>query len=215
MCKQARSEPLRGEKMSHDLMASPCVMPYRTFIDFLLDESGSMKSCLNQTVAGFNNFIKDQASQNGECYITLTKFTTTTKTPYENLDIALAPELTFSPSGGTKLFDAVIDRLERIIPSLRKDTISLFVIMTDGEDIGSTRSITEARGIISRAQSAGMVVVYLGPSSTALAVGENLGIPQGNIKPFDTSDMANTMTTLNQATTAFRSGSTSGQTFFA
>lgn len=202
--------------MSDDLMASPCVMPHSTFIDFLLDESGSMGSCRNPTVAGFNNFVKDQAEQSGECYLTLTKFSNSVMTPYENLDITLVPELTFSPNGGTRLFDSIGDRLERIIPLASSSVISLFVIMTDGEDTSSHRySVNTAREIITRAQDAGVIVVYLGPSASALAVGVQLGIPDGNIKPFDTSNMEATMATLNVATSAFRAGETTSKTFFA
>lgn len=45
-----------------------------TLIEFILDETGSMSSCRESTIAGFNQYVKDQRNGAGDCYLTLTKF---------------------------------------------------------------------------------------------------------------------------------------------
>lgn len=186
-----------------------------TFIDFLLDETGSMTSCHRETCAGFDNYIVSQRDVSGECYLTLVKFNTNVTTvPFENLSLGMVPKLSFYPQGGTNLYDCIVDRIETILAAPVQGQ-SLFVIMTDGEDLHSRRhNLATTRDAVMRAQDAGIVVVYLGPSHTALKVGHDLGIPEGNVKSFDTSNMAETMQTLNRSTTAFRAGTTASTAFF-
>jgi len=194
------------------LDACPELPPF--FIEFLLDETGSMGSCLPATKAGFNNFVESQRGA-GQCYLTLAKFDSSgVKVPYENLDINMVPSLSFFPGSMTNLYDCIGTRLSAILSSPREGR-TLFVIMTDGGDNASrTHTCSSARSLIEQAQNEGIVVVYLGPSSDALRVGSDLGIPEGNIKPFDTSNMEEVMTTVSAATTAFRAGATSDANFF-
>jgi hypothetical protein len=195
------------------LDAHPETSPF--FIEFLLDETGSMGSCLPATKAGFNNFVESQRGTSGQCYLTLAKFDSSgVKVPYENLDINMVPSLSFFPGSMTNLYDCIGSRLTSILDSPREGRI-LFVIMTDGGDnASSSYNCSSTRTLIERAQNEGVVVVYLGPSNDALRVGRDLGIPEGNIKPFDTSNMEETMNTVSAATTAFRAGSTSDANFF-
>ncbi len=186
-----------------------------TFIDFLLDETGSMSICESQTRAGFDNFVAGQREVEGQCFLTLAKFDSgSVKIPYENLDLGMVPELSFYPGGGTNLYDCIGDRLSAVMDQNRGGK-SLFVIMTDGADNASQRyNISSARELVLRAQELGVVVVFLGPDHDALKVGTSLGIPEGNIKPFDTANMKSTMSSLNNATTAFRAGTSASTEFF-
>lgn len=187
-----------------------------TFIDFLLDETASMQSCANATRHGFDEFVTKQREEEGECFLTLTKFDSQgVKTPYEYLPLEMVPPLSFFPGASTNLYDCIGDRLTAILDTTQTGK-SLFVIMTDGGDNMSHRyTIDTARDLVVRAQSMGIVVVFLGPSESALSVGTRLGIPEGNIKSFRTEDMHETMSNLTESTTAFRAGTTSARGFFA
>jgi hypothetical protein len=191
-------------------------IPNLTFIDFLLDETGSMQSCANATMIGFDDYVAAQKSEGGECFLTLTKFDSTSiRTPYENLPISMVPPLSFHPGSTTNLYDCIGDRLAATLSQDRYGK-SLFVIMTDGDDNASLRfTIESARTLIQQAQDNGIVVVFMGPDDTALNVGSKLGIPTGNIKSFHTDKMRETMSDLKAATKAYRAGNTDAKKFFA
>lgn len=203
--------------VSSDAPASDeLTIPNLTFIDFLLDETGSMQTCADATMIGFDDFVATQRTGGGECFLTLAKFDSTAiRTPYENLPISMVPPLSFHPGSTTNLYDCIGDRLVRVLEQDRYGK-SLFVIMTDGGDNASRRhSVESAAILIQQAQDNGVVVVFMGPNDSALTVGTRLGIPTGNIKSFETDRMRETMNDLTQATTAFRAGTTSAESFFS
>lgn len=191
------------------------VSPDITFIDFLLDETGSMSSCAAATKSGFDQFVTSQQSGN-QCFLTLAKFDSTgVRVPYENLDINMVPKLSFFPGSMTNLFDCIGTRLQSVLDQQREGK-SLFVILTDGGDNASVKYTRDSvRSLIEKAMSNNVSVVYMGPSSNAHQVGELMGIPHGNIFPFETSEMAQTMDTLTVATRAFRAGETTTGSFFS
>lgn len=210
---------LHGVKMTEQSSADAFASAQTpiTFIDFLLDETGSMGSCAGATRAGFNGFVKEQREAGLPCYLTLAKFdSSSVRVPYENLDIGMVPPLDFYPNASTNLYDCIGERLTRVMEQERQGK-SLFIILTDGGDNASrSYNIDTARGVIEQAQASGVVVVYMGPSSNAYAIGEKLGVPQGNIFPFETAHMEETMQTLAASTRAFTAGSTiSSDNFFA
>lgn len=186
-----------------------------TFIDFLLDETGSMSSCRQATIDGYSDYIESLKQDSQACYLTLCKFDSNgLRTPYVNLAVEMIPRLSFYPGSMTNLYDCIGERLSEVLDQERSGK-SLFVIMTDGGDNSSTRyNINTARDLILHAQDRGVVVVFLGPNDSALDVGAKLGIPTGNIKSFHTDKMRETMDDLTVATTAFRAGTSSAANFF-
>jgi hypothetical protein len=186
-----------------------------TFIDFLLDETGSMASCKLETITGYDNFVKSQNDTQTKCYITLSKFDSSgIRIPYENLDVNMVPSLSFYPGSMTNLYDCIHSRLSHRLENYSNQANNLFVIMTDGEDNTSRQGIDDVRSLIVMAQDKGIMVVFMGPSQTALIVGQQLGIPEGNIKPFDVANMNQTMAAVTTATKAFRAGTVSSEGFF-
>ena len=76
-------------------------------ITFLLDRSGSMESCWDDVLGGFNAFIKDQDSN---ATMTLVQFDHEYTVPYENLKMSEVQPLTretYKPRGSTALLDAL------------------------------------------------------------------------------------------------------------
>ena len=134
-----------------------------THIAVVLDSSGSMASILDDTIGGFNVFLKGQKEAEGEATFTLVEFAPRSggwlqpgnlldfgKTDGVNINVKLdffpvaaVPELTrknYIPSGGTPLLDTIAETIKRtgkslagLPESLRPEKV-LFVIITDGEE---------------------------------------------------------------------------------
>ena len=193
-----------------------------TAIEFLLDETGSMKGHLHQTIDGYNDFVAEQRHPDGSCLLTLTKFNTNgLKTPYRDIDIQMVPAMTpktFAPSGWTNLRDAILDRLnslEQRLAAWDEMPRVLFVVMTDGEDTCSTSSTQEVATKIRAAIATGWTCVFLGADQNANQIGGTLGFQPGNIRSFASSSMRSTMHELSHATTAFRASATPQSAFFS
>lgn len=183
-----------------------------TFIDFLLDETGSMSTCYGQTKSGYDNFVKSQNDGVAPCYISLCKFDSSgLRIPYENIEVSMVPSLSFHPNAMTNLYDCIVNRLTARLENL-PDGNSLFVIITDGDDNASRSSIRDVRDVIEKANSLGVMMVYLGPENSK-KIGIEMGILEENIQTFDTTDMEKTMATVSNSTRAYRSGTAGG--FFA
>lgn len=105
---------------------------------FLLDKSGSMDSVLDDTIGGFNSFVRDQVHLGGT--LTLYTFSTTCTCEYRDVPIEEVPFLThetYVPGGNTALYDAM--------GTILKDYAGKegsFVILTDGQE-NSSRKFTK------------------------------------------------------------------------
>jgi hypothetical protein len=192
-----------------------------TIIEFLLDETGSMKRFWQQTINGFKDFIDEQRSQPGLCLFTLTKFDTSGfRTPYVDLDIHMVPYLTtdtFVPNAGTNLRDTILHRIDtrdRLLTTWDIQPRVLFVCMTDGEDNSSRNSVATVRDQISHAMENNRTFVYLGAHARSDQAARELGFPPGNIRCFEGARMQETMQELATATTAYRAASTTSEKFY-
>lgn len=179
--------------------------PQPTFIDILLDETGSMTSCHAATVSGFDGFIAEQREVEGDCYLTLSKFDSASiRTPYVNLPLDMVPELTFYPGQMTNLYDVVGERVTAVLGQPRHGR-SLVVVITDGGENASTKFNQErVRSLVEQAVNAGVTFLYFGAGSGAQQTARDMGFPEHTIKEFNTAKMAETMKTVSAETRAFR-----------
>ena len=79
-------------------------------IYFVLDRSGSMASCVDDTIGGFNTFIDNQKKDNTEAYMSLYLFDNEYTSLYENKLISEVSNLDtniYVPRGSTSLLDAI------------------------------------------------------------------------------------------------------------
>jgi hypothetical protein len=122
-----------------------------TEVIVVLDESTSMGPVAPQTISGYNEFVKSQAAQPGECKLTLQKFSSTVPPPtLSGVDarfVAPLSNYSYQPHGMTALYDAVGktihaigDRLANTPEAMRPGKV-VFVIQTDGEE-NSSREYT-------------------------------------------------------------------------
>lgn len=77
---------------------------------WIIDRSGSMNFGVQDTIDGFNAFLKEQREQPGNLWLSLVLFDTTFKVIYAGVPIEEVPELTpdvYYTQGMTALYDAV------------------------------------------------------------------------------------------------------------
>lgn len=145
----------------------------RTLI-FLLDRSGSMETCRDDTIGGFNAFVSDQKTLGGK--LTLVQFDHEIKNVYENTplgDVAPLTTETFQPRGSTALMDAI----GRTIKAHEAKTGVVFIIQTDGEE-NSSHKYTKAhiKDLIEQKTKDGWTFMYLGANQDAFAEAGSMGI---------------------------------------
>ena len=194
-----------------------------TLISIILDESGSMISCLNPTIEGFNEYVSGQRNspEAGQVYMSLTKFDAPNiKIEYVNKPISEVPELSrhnYKPNGGTNLFDAIgntINNVEGVlskIPEQAQRPAVIVVIMTDGHENSSREySANTIKKMVSAAESAEWLFLFIGANIDSFAAGSAIGMTVANTASYDVNDTKGMYASLNNSTTAMRSAKMAG-----
>lgn len=194
-----------------------------TLIAVVLDESGSMASCWDATIAGFNEYVAGQraaVATAGDAYMTLVKFDAPSiKTVFTDRPITEVPELnrqTYAPNGGTNLLDAIGSTIEQVNAALdkrkKKDRPGvIIVITTDGEE-NSSRSYDngQIKAMVAAAEKADWSFVFMGANIDSFSVGSTFGMNAMNTVNYSTTNMAGTMAALSATTTRMRSAKMAG-----
>lgn len=183
---------------------------------FLLDVSGSMESCWDDTIGGFNSFLSDQKATGGR--LTLVQFdheytVTCSRTPIK--DVKPLTRETYKPRGSTALLDAIgtmiKDWTARAKPSV--------VILTDGLE-NSSKKFTKAhiKDLIEAKTKEGWTFAYLGANQDAFAEAGSIGIAPGCTMNYEGTRTPDAFTRLSAAVSSQASGKSptvdlSGQTW--
>ena len=150
---------------------------------FILDRSGSMETCWDDTIGGFNSFLAEQQKDGGT--LTLIQFDHEYELFYANKPITEVEPLTretFKPRGSTALLDAI----GRAIKECKTQTIPTIVILTDGyENASHTYSKPHIKDLIEERQKDGWTFVYLGANQDAFAEAGALGIAPAATMTYD------------------------------
>ncbi|MFM7807369.1 MAG: vWA domain-containing protein [Planctomycetota bacterium] len=160
----------------------------RTHFSVILDRTGSMESIRQDTIGGFNGFLREQQAQPTPATFTLVQFDS--QAPYEVLHsftpIGMIPPLTeasYVPRAGTPLFDAIgrgITDLEgrlEAMPADQRPAKVVFVIVTDGHE-NASREFTGRRvkAMIEARRRGGWNFVFLSADEQAIPDGDSVGI---------------------------------------
>ncbi len=166
-------------------------------INFVLDKSGSMEVIREATIAGFNQFLRDQREEGGSAFMTLTLFDTRFQTVTQAIPLAEVQPLdrrSYVPGGTTALYDAIAHTMtvtDQYVAANNPDQV-LFVIMTDGQENSSRgfdrQQIMEL--IEERQRTADYEFVYLGANQDAYAAGDGIGIRGGRTLDYSASPAA-------------------------
>ena len=157
----------------------------------ILDKSGSMESCRNETITGFNEqleTIRENAKLVKSTTVSLIIFNQDVDFYCFDAPINKVKKLTtktYNPSGYTAMYDAVgacLDRAIKEIPD-REDNAYLVIIISDGEE-NSSRNYT-AKNVADKVQelqdSGKWTFTYLGANQDLTKIQQELKIPLGNM----------------------------------
>jgi uncharacterized protein YegL len=156
-----------------------------TEIVFILDRSGSMHGLENDTIGGFNGFVKNQAEA-GQTSLTTVLFDNQYEILHNGIDardIALT-EREYFTRGSTALLDAVGKtindvgkRLDETPEALRPGKV-IFVITTDGlENASMEFSYDEVKKMIAhQSEKYGWEFIFMGANIDVAKEGGKLGI---------------------------------------
>ncbi len=168
-----------------------------TRIAIVLDRSGSMESCKESTVSGFNEFIRTQQELPGEAMVKLVQFDDRYETVFD-MNLKLCPELTqntFVPRGSTALLDAqgrTIVELGRelaALPEQERPSKVIVVTLTDGLENASKEYNLERIGELIREQrdKYNWDFVFLGANQDAIQTAAAMNIPLPSAMSYSTS----------------------------
>ena len=186
-----------------------------TEIIIVLDESGSMNGCKNDTIGGFNNFVESQKKLPGTAKLTLVKFNTEYDVVLNGIDIQNVQPLTdatYGPGGMTALLDATgraIDEVGKRLASTSEDERPervMAIIITDGKE-NSSREYTGVQikeKVENQKKQFNWEFIFMGANIDAWSVGSSLG-SSINVN-FNVKDMSRSMKAASVNTAYHRSG---------
>ena len=198
----------------------------KTHIICVLDSSGSMSSIMEDSIGGFNNFLKEQRELPDEATITVALFDSSGNynLVYDNIDIKKAKDLTskeWYTRGLTALYDAIGKTINTDRARLKRlgteapDKV-LVCVVTDGLE-NDSKEYTQAniKKLIKDCEKDDWNFIYLAANQDAFAVGSGFGISFGNTYTYTASadGVANMSATLNSASVNYRSMSTTDADF--
>ncbi len=155
-----------------------------SWIQAIIDRSGSMQSIKEDAEGGFNAFIDEQAKLPGQCRVSLAQFDDRYEVVYTDLAITEVPQLVISPRGSTAMLDAIGrtinelgERLAKLPEDERPGTV-IVGIVTDGQENSShefdyamvKKLITQQEEVYS------WTFMYMGADQDAIEQGSKMGI---------------------------------------
>lgn len=159
-------------------------------ICFVLDESGSMYDSVDDVIGGFQKLIDEQKEEkNGECIISLYRFSDTVKKDYIGKPVDEVSKLIYSPSGCTAMNDGVgtaIDEIGKWLSDMNESerpSKNMIVIMTDGQENASKEYNfdTVKAKIKHQEEKYSWTFVYMGTNLQDLEDANRLGIKMRSV----------------------------------
>lgn len=196
----------------------------KTQIICILDRSGSMSSIINDSIGGFNTFLKQQKELKDEATITVALFDDKYELLYDDVDIKKAEELTnkvWFPRGTTALYDAIgktINNVKANHARLGNEAPSkvLVCIVTDGyENASKEYFLNDIKNLIKDCEDNNWNFIYLAANQDAFAVGSTFGVSIGNTFTYvaDSSGIGDMSNIMYNATANYRNMSASSSDF--
>ena len=188
--------------------------PKASRILVVLDRSGSMQSCRDEAINGYNKFLADQQALPGECSFSLMLFDNVIEDPVVDMPIKNVAPLnhdTFVPRGMTALYDAVGTMINRHSFNHNPNVKTILVILTDGEENSSRNYNMHSVGQLIKniEKEHGWETLFLGSGFNVDAVANNIGVKSMNRMQFSTAAAGQTVgsyTVASASATAYRSG---------
>lgn len=192
-----------------------------TLVTLILDRSGSMESCKEQVIAGFNDYLKTLKEDDADiCLFTLVQFDLNMAPGRQDIceavymgeavaNVAPLTAATYQPRGSTPLYDAVGMTIQRIDGAHVKFDRALIIIMTDGHENASAEWDKEKlHALIQEKEALGnWSFVFLGANQNAWDEASKFGAGTtvtANSQSYSTHATATTFAAVADATTQYR-----------
>lgn len=196
----------------------------KTQIICILDTSGSMSSIINDSIGGFNTFLKQQRDLKDEATLTVALFDDTYNLLYDNIDIKKVEDITnkvWIPRGTTALYDAIGKTINTVRANHAKlgnerPSKVLVCIVTDGQENASREyKLDDIKKLIKNCEEDNWNFIYLAANQNAFEVGSSFGVSMGNTYTYTASGqgVAFMSSVLNEASVSYRSMDTSSADF--
>lgn len=175
-------------------------------IVFLLDRSGSMAGAVEDTIGGFNDYIKKQKN-NKNTYVTTILFDDQYEVLHDRLSIEKVGKLTdkeYYVRGTTALLDAIGKTIVKM-DKVAKDKKCIFIITTDGLENASIEfSKKDINKLIKNHNN--WEFMYIGADIDSYAEGRSLGISDKNIANYrkDKKGISKLYSSVGKATAMYR-----------
>ena len=168
----------------------------------LLDRSGSMATCVDDMIGGFNTFIE---TLDRHLKISLYLFDNEFTPVYRNIPVIRAPKLsheTYQPRGSTALLDSIGKILGIAEPKSWADDMdsTTIVILTDGEDTSSYQfTLEEINTCISQKKADGWKFIFMGSNQDAITTASQLNIDSGGALTFSSRNLDSAFRSVSSA----------------
>ena len=191
-------------------------------ICFVLDEIGSMYNSIDDVIEGFQKLIDEQRKEkNGECIISLYRFSNTVKKDYIGKPVDEVPRLTYSPWGCTAMNDGVgtaIDEIGKWLSDMdesERPSKNMIVIMTDGKENASKKYDFDVvkKKIKHQEEKYSWTFVYMGTNLQDLRDANRLGIKMRSVS--DSRNITANYSYIDTYATALRNGTTAADALLA
>lgn len=189
------------------------------FITFVIDRSGSMTRCKDETIAGFNKYLKEQR-EIGPARFTLVQFDTEYEVLYDAVPISEVADRDISnyrPRGNTALLDAIGKAItvagEKYDAMAVKPKTVIMSIITDGQENASTEyKRDQVFKLIDERKKQGWQFFFLGAEQAAITEAGNLGIAPSHTVMYSASKggTSSSYHTLSASNRMARQGSNQG-----
>lgn len=191
---------------------------------FVLDDSSSMKSCWEQTIAGYNEYLKgqkeDEIKTGIKTFVSLYKFDGHNVTKvFDHSPVSQVPLLnkeTYNPSGSTNLNDAIGGVMMEINKNLaakkkaERESV-IITILTDGEENSSrTFDNSTIKQMVEKAQGKNWGFMFLGANINAFHAGSSLGFNTSNTLQFNAANATETIRAASGMTSRMKGAYASG-----
>jgi len=158
-----------------------------TEIVAILDRSGSMESLTNDTIGGFNSFLKEQKEVPGEAVLTTVFFNDSYVLLHDRVNIKNVKPITnkdYVAQGSTTLLDAMGKTINSIglklhnTPENERPGKVIFFIITDGEENASEEFSNEKvkEMVALQKNTYSWEFIFLGANIDSFSVARNMGI---------------------------------------
>ena len=175
-----------------------------TEIVFILDKSGSMHGLENDTIGGYNAFLKEQKEQGDNAVVSTILFSDSSVVIHDRAPIASVAPLTekdYTVGGCTALLDAIggaVCHIENFHNCLSKEETpahTVFVITTDGmENASKEFSLKKVRNLITKMrEEKKWEFLFVAEDLNAADTAESMGIARNRAATYcakeDTDDL--------------------------